>query len=179
MDQPSVKGNTWSFLNMWLERFIFCGSSYGPTYNHKLMAEHLALGKDISLGKYLLGAAYHLMYQVTAQLLKNEPVHTVSGPWWLILLWLNLYMHKFVRPDLKNLSFPSSNFAEEYRGEEGRTRQCMSYGEAASVIAIDFEIGHLFKKFYREFGVDFLTWLPYDDENDELIFPIKFRLKSG
>ena len=39
-----------AFLNMWLERFIFCGSSCGPTYNHKLMAEHLTLGKDIPLG---------------------------------------------------------------------------------------------------------------------------------
>ena len=45
-----------AFLNMWLERFIFYGSSCGPTYNHKLMAEHLAIGKDIPLGKYLLGA---------------------------------------------------------------------------------------------------------------------------
>ena len=51
-----------AFLNMWLERFTFCGSSCGPTYNHKLMAEHLALGKDIPLGKYLLRAAYYLMY---------------------------------------------------------------------------------------------------------------------
>ena len=51
-----------AFLNMWLDRFIFYGSSYGPTYNYKLMAEHLAVGKDIPLGKYLLGVAYHLMY---------------------------------------------------------------------------------------------------------------------
>jgi len=96
-----------AFLNMWLERFIFYGSSYGPTYNYKLMAEHLAAGKDIPLGKYLLGAAYHLMHQVSAQLLKNELVHTISGPWWLIQIWLNLYMHKIVRPDLRGLSFPS------------------------------------------------------------------------
>ena len=86
------------------------------------MVEYLELGKDFPLGKYLLGAAYHLMYQVAAQLLKNKPVHTISGPWWLIQLWLNLYMHKFVRSDLKSLSFPCSNFDEEYRGEEGRTR---------------------------------------------------------
>ena len=51
-----------AFLNMWLERFIFCGSSCGPTYNHKLMAEHLAVGAEIPLGKYLLGSAYHLMH---------------------------------------------------------------------------------------------------------------------
>ena len=88
-------------------------------------------------------------------------------------------MHKFVRPDLKSMNFPSSNFDEEYRGEEGRTRQCMSYGEAASAITIDFDIGHLFKKFYRGFGIDILTWLPYGDENDELAFPFKFRFESG
>ena len=111
-----------AFRNIWLERFVFCGSSCGPTYNHKFMAEHLAAGKGIPLGKYLLGAAYHLMHQVAAQLPKNEPVHTINGPWWLIQLWLNLYMHKIVRFDLKNLSFSSSNFDEEYKGEEGRTR---------------------------------------------------------
>ena len=111
-----------AFLNMWLEKFIFCGSSCGPTYNHKYMAERLAADDEISLGKYLLGSAYHLMHQVSVQLLKDEPVHTISGPWWLIQLWLNLYMHKIVRPDLRNLSFPSSNFAKDYKGKEGRTR---------------------------------------------------------
>ena len=73
-----------AFLNMWLERFIFCGSSYRPTFNHKYLAEHLAAGNEIPLGKYLLGSAYHLMHQVAIQLLKNEPMHTISGPWWLI-----------------------------------------------------------------------------------------------
>jgi len=89
-------------------------------------------------------------------------------------------MHKIVRPNLRSLSFPSSNFDEEYRGKEGRTRQCMSYGEAISAITIDIDIGHLFKKFYRGFNVGILTWLPYnEDENDELIFPFKFQFESG
>ena len=69
-----------AFLNMCLERFIFCVSSCGPTYNHKLLAEHLAVGIEIPLGKYLLGSAYHLMHQVAAQLRKNKAVHTISGP---------------------------------------------------------------------------------------------------
>ena len=56
----------------------------------------------------------------------------------------------------------------------------MSYGEAASTITIDIDIGHLFKKFYRGFDADILTWLPYDkDEDNELIFPFKFRFESG
>ena len=56
----------------------------------------------------------------------------------------------------------------------------MSYGEAASTITIDIDIDHLFKKFYRGFNADILTWLPYDKvENNELIFPFKFRFESG
>ena len=87
-------------------------------------------------------------------------------------------MHKIVRLDLRNLSFPSSNFDEEYRGEEGRTHQCMSYGEAASTMTIDVDVGHLFKKFYRGFDADILTWLPYDeDENNELVLPLKFQFE--
>ena len=53
-----------AFLNMWLERFIFCGSSCGPTYIHKYMVERLVASNEIPLGKYLLGSAYHLMHQV-------------------------------------------------------------------------------------------------------------------
>ena len=55
-----------------------------------------------------------------------------------------------------------------------------NYGEAASAIIIDVDVGHLFKKFYRGFDADILTWLPYDeDENNELIFPFKFWFESG
>ena len=36
-----------AFLNMWLEKFIFYGSSCRPTYNHKYMAERLAAGNEI------------------------------------------------------------------------------------------------------------------------------------
>ena len=82
-------------------------------------------------------------------------------------------MHKIVRPNLRDLSFPSSNFDEEYRGEGGRTRQCTSYGEAASAITIDFDVGHLLKKFYRGFDAAVLTCLPYN-EDDELTFPFTF-----
>ena len=56
----------------------------------------------------------------------------------------------------------------------------MNYGEAASAITIAVDIGHLFKKFYKGFDVDILTWLPYDeDENNELVFPFRFRFQSG
>ena len=49
------------------------------------------------------------------------------------------------------MSFSSSNFAKDYKEKEGKTRQCMNYGEAASAITIVVDIGHLFKKFFKGF----------------------------
>jgi hypothetical protein len=45
-----------AFLNMWLCRFMFCGKANEPTMNHIVMAEDLAAGTSIPLGKYLLGS---------------------------------------------------------------------------------------------------------------------------
>jgi len=56
----------------------------------------------------------------------------------------------------------------------------MNYGEAASSITIVVDVGHLFKKFYRGFDANILTWLPYDeDEDNELVLPVKFWFESG
>ena len=45
-----------AFLNMWLEKFIFCGSSYCPNYNHKYLAERLATGNGIPLENICLSS---------------------------------------------------------------------------------------------------------------------------
>jgi hypothetical protein len=57
-----------AFLNMWLCRFIFCGKANEPTLNHIVMATHLAGGKRIPLGKYLLGSVYHMLHQTISQM---------------------------------------------------------------------------------------------------------------
>jgi hypothetical protein len=51
-----------AFLNMWLEKFVFFGKTFGPTTNHQIVAERLAAGNCIPLAKYLLGAVYHLLH---------------------------------------------------------------------------------------------------------------------
>ena len=56
----------------------------------------------------------------------------------------------------------------------------MNYGDATSAITIVVDVGHLFKKFYRGFDANILTWLPYDeDEDNKLVLPVKFRFESG
>jgi hypothetical protein len=62
-DGPLTDVEYRAFLNMWLCRFIFCGKVNEPTLNHIVMAEDLAAGAPIPLGKYLLGSLYHMLHQ--------------------------------------------------------------------------------------------------------------------
>jgi hypothetical protein len=87
-------------------------------------------------------------------------------------MWLQLYMHQIVSVDLHNLGFPSVNYAEN---DEATEKACQTYGEAASSIIIDIDIGHLFKLFFR--GFSNVTWLPYR-ENENLTLPCKFSYES-
>ena len=49
----------------------------------------------------------------------------------------------------------------------------MNYGEVALAITITIDIGHVFKKFFKGFDANILTWLPYDeDEDNELVLPV-------
>jgi hypothetical protein len=82
------------FLNMWLDKFIFCGRSVGPTCVYVAAAKSLANGARLPLGRYLLGSTYHLLHQVAQRLLLGEPFGILGGPWWFINMWLNAYMHK-------------------------------------------------------------------------------------
>ena len=73
-----------AFLNMWLEKYIIYGKTVGPTSNTLKMAETLASGTHIPLGKHLLGSVYHLLHQVSVQLRADQPIGNLGGPWWFI-----------------------------------------------------------------------------------------------
>jgi hypothetical protein len=62
-DGPLSKVEYWAFLR--LCRFIFYGKANEPTLKHIVMAEDLAVGNLIPLGKYLLGSVYHMLHQTT------------------------------------------------------------------------------------------------------------------
>jgi hypothetical protein len=70
-----------TFLNMWLEKFILCGRSVGPTNAYLPAAELLANGVRFPLGQYLLSSTYHLLHQVSQKLLFGEPIDNLGGPW--------------------------------------------------------------------------------------------------
>jgi hypothetical protein len=111
-NEGSASKERTTFCNMWLEKFVFCGKSAGPTTNCQKMAERIVLNDPMPLGKYLLGDVYRLLHQVSICLRRGKSIGNLGGPWWFIQLWLNAYMHRIVKIDLKNCRFPSSNFAE-------------------------------------------------------------------
>jgi len=88
------------FLNMWLDKFIFCGRSVVPTSVYLSATERLPDGGRFPLGRYLLTSAYHLLHQVAQKLLLGQPIGNLGGPWWFINMWLNVHMHKRLRFDL-------------------------------------------------------------------------------
>jgi hypothetical protein len=110
---------------MWLCRFVFCVKANEPTLNHIAMAEDLAAGHLIPLGKYLLGSIYHMLHQTTFLMHTSQKISCVNGPWWFVQMWLQLYMHQIVGIDLNNRHFLSSNYKE---GEVQITKGCQTYG---------------------------------------------------
>jgi hypothetical protein len=111
-DSPLSEVEYRAFLNMWLCRFVFCGKDNEPTLNHIAMAEDLAAGHSIPLGKYLLGSVYHMLYQTTYLMHTSQKISCVNGPRWFVQMWLQLYMHQIVGINLNNRHFPSSNYKE-------------------------------------------------------------------
>jgi len=48
-----------AFLNLWLDHFLFCGSSLAPTKKYLNLANILASGTPVALGRHFLGILYH------------------------------------------------------------------------------------------------------------------------
>jgi hypothetical protein len=83
-----------------------------PTFNNIVMAEDLAAGTPIPLGKCLLGSVYHMLHQTTYLMQTSKKILCVNGPWWFVQMWLQLYMHQIVAINLNNWHFPSTNDKE-------------------------------------------------------------------
>ena len=69
-----------AFLNMWFEKFIFYGKTVGPTNTNLKLAETLATGNPVNLGKHLLRSVYHLLHQVSSRLRKEPTDHQLGRP---------------------------------------------------------------------------------------------------
>ena len=83
--------------------------------------------------------------------------------------------------DLRTLSFPSLSYSEaqeEALDEEYKFRRCLSFGEAASAISINWSTGQFFRGFYKGLPDEALTWFIYP-EIVEFELPISFKFETA
>nr|AAU89213.1 hypothetical protein [Oryza sativa Japonica Group]ABF96793.1 hypothetical protein LOC_Os03g32000 [Oryza sativa Japonica Group] len=172
-----------AFLLMWLEKFLFCGSSCGPTTNWQFAAEALEPKREFPLGKILLGYLYQMLNNASAKIAVSSVVGA-GGPWWLLQSWPNLMVMKVVnRPSVTKAEFPRLEPIVEDDGEERTHRRCMSYGEYASAptdagAKLSAELlKDWFCSFYKGFQKDARVWFPYEDSVD-LELPSDFRFED-
>jgi hypothetical protein len=79
-----------TFFNFWLEHFIFFYPSLAPTKNYLSLANELAKGATVGLGKLFLGEVYRYLHLTSSSLLSQKKLKT-GDPWWFIQLWAHLY----------------------------------------------------------------------------------------
>nr|CAE05827.1 OSJNBa0028M15.19 [Oryza sativa Japonica Group] len=121
-----------AFLLMWLEKFLFSGSSCGPTTNWQFVAEALESKKQFPLGKILLGYLYQTLNNASAKIAVGSVVGA-GGPCWLLQTWLNLMVMKVANlPSVTEAEFPLPEPIVGDDREERTHRRCTSYGEYAS-----------------------------------------------
>jgi hypothetical protein len=157
-----------AFLNMWLCRFIFCGKANEPTLNHIVMAEDLAVGNLIPLGKYLLGSVYHMLHQTTHLMHTSQKISYVNGPWWFVQMLLQLYMHQIVGIDINNRYFPQPTT------RKGKLRS-PKVARLMDKLPQPYPC-QLFELFFKGFTNP--LWLPYL-KNDNLALPCEFSFETG
>jgi hypothetical protein len=168
---PVTEREHTTFLNFWLEHFIFCGPSLALTKNYLSLAYELAQGATVGLDKLFLGEVYRYLHLISSSLLSQKRLKT-GRPWWFNQLWAHLYFQSYI-PDflvLANNSFPD---------QTGRRIRFTSYGQAiyslsGSKLNLKDTSGW-FRVFYR--GLDNSLFFPYA-ASDSFKNPITFRLDS-
>jgi hypothetical protein len=160
-----------TFLNFWLEYFIFCGPSLASTKNYLSLTYELAQGATVGLGKLFLGEVYRYLHLISSSLLSQKRLKT-GRPWWFIQLWSHLDFQSHIPnfPVLADNSFPD---------QTGRRIRCTSYGQAlynlpGSKLNLKDASGWL-RVFYR--GLDNPLFFPYT-ASDSFENPITFILDS-
>ena len=136
---------------MWLEKFLFCGPSCGPTANWQRVAENLVEKKHFPLGKYLLGYLYQTLNAAINKIVSGKSIG-IGGPWWLLQIWLNLHTRMVADPPaLADANFPRFEPIIRDDGERSTTRRCMSFEKAASVSTASKLSAELFKELFNNF----------------------------
>ncbi|XP_027346509.1 uncharacterized protein LOC113858193 [Abrus precatorius] len=77
------------FMMFWLSAYVFCSRSLQVPKTLLTLAQLLHEESSICLGKLILGNLYENLNEAVASFRSNDFPSVISGPFWLLQLWLN------------------------------------------------------------------------------------------
>nr|KYP75380.1 hypothetical protein KK1_008107 [Cajanus cajan] len=83
-----------AFLMYWLSACVFCTPSLQVPKYYYILAQALHLEKKICLSKLLLASLYTCLDEASESLSRESGPRNLSGPLWLLQLWLNAIFKK-------------------------------------------------------------------------------------
>ncbi|XP_020231422.1 protein MAINTENANCE OF MERISTEMS [Cajanus cajan] len=83
-----------AFLMYWLSFCVFCTPSLQVPKYYYILAQALHLKNKICLSKLLLASLYHCLDEASESLFRESGPQNLSGPLWLLQLWLNAILEK-------------------------------------------------------------------------------------
>uniref|UniRef100_A0A151UFU2 Aminotransferase-like plant mobile domain-containing protein n=1 Tax=Cajanus cajan TaxID=3821 RepID=A0A151UFU2_CAJCA len=94
MNTPVSTSEHIAFLMYWLSACVFCTTSLQVPKYYYILAQALHLGKKICLSKLLLASLYTCLDEASESLLCELGPRNLSGPLWLLQLWLSAIFEK-------------------------------------------------------------------------------------
>nr|KYP43587.1 hypothetical protein KK1_034965 [Cajanus cajan] len=83
-----------AFLLYWLSACVFCTPSLQVPKYYYTLAQALHLKKKICLSKLLLASFYNCLDEASKSLFRETGPRNLTGPLWLLQLWLNAIFEK-------------------------------------------------------------------------------------
>nr|KYP75498.1 hypothetical protein KK1_008237 [Cajanus cajan] len=83
-----------AFLMYWLSACVFCTPSLQVPKYYFTLAQALHLKKKVCLSKLLLASLYTCLDEASESLFRETGPQNLSGPLWLLQLWLNAIFEK-------------------------------------------------------------------------------------
>nr|KYP31769.1 hypothetical protein KK1_047747 [Cajanus cajan] len=94
LDTPVSTSEYIAFLMYWLSACVFCTPSLQVPKYYYMLAQALHLQKKICLSKLLLASLYSSLDEASKSLFRESGPRNLSGPLWLLQLWLNAILEK-------------------------------------------------------------------------------------
>jgi hypothetical protein len=136
-----------AFLTYWLSHFVLCTCSYQVVKRLVPLAILLHEGSDVALGRFILASLYDSLGQGNDLLKKTEKGSqlSLSGPIWLLQLWLNatfasnfnLFLPSHLEASLANRQSEGARLALLRQREAGLTTRQLFFLYFKALLAFD------------------------------------------